>query len=609
MTEPIPAGAEVVAEPTSLPGWLLRQAETRPKAVALRVKELGRWLEISWAEYAGRVASVGRALVHQGVGTGDRVAIVSDNRVEWLLTDLAVQGLGAVSVGLFETSDAAELASLIERAGVTVAIVENEEQFDKLVEVADRVALRHLVIIDPRGIQRLEGPASSFEALEALGNPEAVQLRAGDVRSWQTLVGALDPDAVATIVFTPGTCGDSKGVQLTHANLVSAANAGVDALGLRADDEIVSSLPLCDISERILIVAHAVRAGATVNFGEGGPALVNDLREVQPTVVQGTPRLWERLRGTVETGLRVAGHIKRTATRMAGGDGQSSSGAVANALVMRPLRKRLGLGRTRVALSVGDSAPPELVGWWQSVGVPLRATYALCETAGVATLASAGQEAAGTAGGAVPGVELRIDGAGADGEVLVRGPVVFAGYIDSKSAPAATRDAEGWLHTGDLGALAGDGALTIAGRASDRVSTSTGHNVDPRVIELRLEASPHVRSAIIVGDGRPHLGALLAIDGVVVGDWAAAHGVPYTTYRTLTERPEVRELLSRVVDEANAALVDADQVGCFGLLSQELDVEDGTLTPTLKVRRKAAAERHAELVDAMYGSDRGGQSP
>ncbi len=609
VTEPMPTSAGALgAVPTSVPAWLLRQAETRPRDVALRVKELGRWLELTWADYAVRVANVGRALSHQGVAPGDRVVIVSDNRIEWLFTDLAVQGLGAVSVGLFVTGDAAELAALIKRADATVAVVEDEEQFDKLVEVAAQITLRHLIVIDPRGIQRLDNPASSFEALESIGTAEAVQMREGDVRSWAASVAALDPTDVATIVFTPGTSGDPKGVLLTHANLVAAANAGVDALGLRSSDEIVSSLPLCEISERALVGAQAVRAGATVNFGEGGDALVNDLCEVQPTIVLGTPRLWQRLRGMVENRLRIAGRVKRAATSVARGGGRAPRGPVSSLLVIRPLRKRLGLGRVRVALSVGASPPAELVTWWQSVGVPLQATYALCETAGVATVGRSGDAATPSAGQAVPGVEVKIDGTSGRGEILVRGPVVSAGYVDTVTSPTATRDAEGWLHTGDIGTLGADGELVIDGRACDRVTTSGGQSIDPNVVEARLAASRYVRMAVVVGDGRPHLGALIAIDGEIVGDWAAQHGVPFTTYRTLAGRPEVRELLSALIDETNAGLDETHQIRCFALLPHELDVEDGTLTPTFKVRRVSATTRYAAIVDEMYTTPRQGQS-
>lgn len=606
---PRPPVTDPVTEPVSLPGWLLHQAATRPKAVAIRVKELGRWREISWADYAARAAGVGRALLHMGVQPGDRVAIVSDNRPEWLITDLAVQGIGATTVGLFVTSPAAELAAMARRAGVAVAIVEDEEQFDKFSEAQDQVSLRHLIVIDPRGIQRLEAPASSYEALEALGSPEAVAIRDGDPRAWETQVASLAGDGVATIVFTPGTTGEPKGALLTNANLVAAGAAGAAANGLGPEDELVSTLPLVEMAERALTEAQAVRVGATVNFGEGGDALDHDFREVQPTVVLGTPRVWERLHDTVDGSLRVSGRIKRAFTNAAQRGG-GPFGWVGEAIVKRPLRRRLGLGRTRVAVSATGPCPSDVINAWRSLGMRLREGYGLTETSGVATLATADSTEAGCAGSAVPGVEVRTSGdTGAEGEVLVRGPIVFAGYADDVGGSRATRDPDGWLHTGDVGVLGPAGDVSIVGRVDDMVTTSSGHRVAPLRVEARLEGSPYVRTAIVVGEGRPHLGALIGIDPDAVGNWAADHGVPFTTFHTLVERPEVHELIARAIDEINTGLEEADRVGCFALLPQELGAEDGTLTPTLKVRRTATVERFADLIDQMYAAPRAEQRP
>ncbi len=278
LAESAAAPAPAEDAPATLPGWLLSHAATRPKQVALRVKELGRWCEISWDEYAERVQAVGRGLLHMGVKSGDRIALVSDNRAEWLIVDLAVQGLGAVTVGVPVTSDAPELAARIAQVRADVVVVEDEEQFDKLMESRDQLSLRHVIVIDPRGIERLDDPASSFEALEALGSREALEAREGDVGAWARGVQELDPGGVATIAFTPGTAGDPKGVLLTHTNLLRAAEGAIDALGIGPSDEIVSTLPLWEITERGLTLAQAVRAGATVHFGEGGAALPNDLR-------------------------------------------------------------------------------------------------------------------------------------------------------------------------------------------------------------------------------------------------------------------------------------------------------------------------------------------
>jgi long-chain acyl-CoA synthetase len=591
IAEPAPAMADgAPGTASTLPGLLLAQASARPRATAIRVKHLGRWQETSWAEYAERVAGIGRALMHMGVSAGDHVAIVSDNRAEWPMIDLAVQGIGAATVAVYNTSPAGELAALLKHAAVEVAVVEDEEQLDKLIEVQSQLSLRHIFVIDPRGIRRLDDPASGFEALEALGNRQAVEMREGDLQSWAKSVEALDPTTVATVIFTPATAGTPKGAVLSHRALVAAATAGAAALGLRAGDEIVSSLPLSDIAERTLTVGQAVHAGAVVNFGEGGESLFSELSEVQPTVVLGTPRVWERLREVVEAGSRGADPLKRVALRSARRPGRGLS----DFLVKRPLRNDLGLGRARIALSGTAPCSAELIEWWRAVGVPLRQVYGLAETAGLVTIANV-DDAPASVGRAVNGIEVRLSD---DDEVLVRGPVVFDGYLDDAEATRAALD-DGWLRTGDLGAL-DDGVLSIAGRAKDVVITSNGHRAAPRAIEARLEKSRFVGLAIVVGDERPCLGALVEIDAQSVGEWAAQRGSAFTTFRTLAALPEVRDLIAEEIEAAGTELDEGDRLGCFALLPEPLAGDEELVTPTQKVRRSAVLERFRDEVEQMY---------
>jgi long-chain acyl-CoA synthetase len=575
--------------PRTLPGWLLEQARIRPRATAIRVKDLGRWQETSWAEYAERVAGVGRALAHMGVGPGDRVAVVSGNRAEWIVTDLAVQGIGATTVTVSVTGPPEQLAEQLASTSAGVVIVEDEEQFDKVMESRDRLTLRHVIVIDPRGIRRLEDPASSFEALEALGSADAVRARGGDLDSWRTSVASLDPGSIATIVFTSGATGQPKGALLTHDALTTAASSGAEALGLRAGDEIVSTLPLSDISERTLTVAQAVHIGAVVNFGEGGVSLGNDLREVQPTVLLGSPRVWERLRESVEAGARGAGIVKRRAMRAA----QGSGGGFKNLVVRRPLRKNLGLARTRVAISATSPCAVELVDYWRSLGVRLRQAYSLTEAAGFAAVASP-TDPAGSVGHTGAGVEVELDPAG---EILLRSPAAFAGLLGDAGGGAL--QAGGWFHTGDLGEM-DDGVLSITGRAKDVVITSAGHRTAPRAIEARLEESPYVRAAVIVGDGRPCLGALIVIEATSVGDWAAERGASFTTYATLGALPEVFELVDGVVEGVNAELDERGRIGCVAILPQDLADDEELVTATHKLRRDPIAARFADVVDRMY---------
>jgi long-chain acyl-CoA synthetase len=586
---------------------LLHHAAARPRGVALRVKELGRWREITWEEHAGRVAAVGRSLAHHGVGAGDRVLLVSENRPEWLITDLATQGLGAATVGMFATTPAREAADLLRRSGARIAVVEDEEQLDKLLEVREGTGLEKIFVIDPRGIRRLEAPAASFEELEALGSLDAVALRESDPDLWHRSVAALERETVATVVFTPGTTGVPKGALLTHGNLAAAADAGVAEYGLGVHDQIVSCLPLCEISERVLIVVQATRAAATVHFGEGGDAIENDLREVEPTFFLASPGLWGRLRGRIDASLRNAGHIKRAVFRLAApGRGRGLRGVLATLLVTRPVRQRVGLRRVRVAVAAGAPAPHEMLEWWAALGMPVRELYGLVESTGVATVVPSVDGRPGTVGRAVPGTEVALDGGGdgggeaRTGEVLLRGDVVFAGYLDAPTETAEALDASGWLHTGDLGTLDADGTLTIVGRTKDVIVTSGGHTVAPAPLERRLQSLRYVRAAIVIGDGRPCLGALVVVDDAAVGDWAADVGVPFTTVRSLVARPEVRDLVGRSIDEVNGSLAAGDRIERFALLPTELSHDEGALTPTFKVRRAAIAAQFSDLVEEMY---------
>jgi long-chain acyl-CoA synthetase len=583
--------SETASAPRTVPGWLLHQARERPRATALRVKDLGRWQETTWAEYAERVAGVGRALMHMGVAPGSRVAIISGNRAEWMITDLAIQGTGAATVTVSVTAPPGQTAEMLTAAEVDVAIVEDEEQLDKVTEVRDRLALRHVIVFDPRGIRRLEDPVSGFEALEALGSQDAVRARDADADAWVKSVEALDPAGVATIVFTSGATGEPKGARLTHAALTAGGSAASEVLGLRAGDEIVSTLPLTDIAERSLAVVQAVQVGAVVNFGEGGLSLGNDFREVEPTVVLGSPRVWERLKEGIDAGERGAGFVKRRAMKIA----RSFDGALTRLLVQRPLHANVGLARTRIAISATASCGNELIQYWRALGLPLRQAYSVTEAAGFAAITRP-DDAAGSVGPALAGVELNV-GTGAFSEVLLRTAAPFAGHVTGTGDGDDTTD--DWFHTGDVGVLDG-GVLTITGRTKDVVTTSSGRHASPRMIESALEESPYVRTAVVVGSERPCLGALVVIDATTVGDWAAARGSSFTTFATLTALPEVRGLVDEVVQKTNESLDAHGRVECFCVLPQELGDDEELVTDTHKIRRGPIAARFDELIERMY---------
>jgi long-chain acyl-CoA synthetase len=609
MTAPVTSPQAVA----TLPDLLLQQAAQRPRAVALRKKHLGRWKQYTWAEYLRRTERVAAGLLELGVQAGDRVAIHSGNRPAWLFADLAVQGLGAVSVGIYPTSPASEVAYLLGHCEAVVLVAEDQEQVDKALAVIDQLpVLRTIVVVDPRGLERgRDDRVITLAELEALGEARRARHPDGD-DEWADHVRGLDAQSVALIVYTSGTTGAPKGAMLSHANLLAAARAFQAVFGVSAGDEVLSYLPLCHIAERLASVINAVAAGYTVNFGEGGDAFANDLREVQPTYFLGVPRVWEKMMATVQIRVGDASPLKRTTYRLWMGRGQALAAkrmtgrlnpldrAVAGLgwlFLYRTLREKLGLGRVRIAVSGAAPVAPEVLTYFWALGVPVREGYGQTEGTAVATFTPAHDIRIGKVGVAVPGTEIRLAD---DGEILIRGPAVFLGYYKDDEATAATIDADGWLHSGDVGELDADGFLTITDRKKDIIITSGGKNIAPSEIENRLKVCPYIREAVVIGDRRKYLTALIGIEGETVGDWATRRSIPFTTYRDLSAKPEVRDLVGRWVDEVNNDLAQVETIKRFELLPKELDHEEGELTATQKVKRAAIAAEFDGLIEGMY---------
>jgi long-chain acyl-CoA synthetase len=609
VTAVAPAPTAAAGGAATLPARLLERARRHPDRVALRHKDLGRWREYSWREYADRTIRAGLGLRALGVEAGEKVAIIGDNRPEWLFADLGAQGLALVTVGVYPTSPAAEVHYLLEHSEAAVAVVEDEEQLDKVLAVRDRLpALRQIVIIETRGAGRhLEDPAiMSFDDLLALGAER-------DAAEYGASVARLRDEDVAVLVYTSGTTGPPKGAMLTHRNLAVAGARFQQVLRSQPTDESLSYLPLCHVLERLLSTVIALTAGYTVNFGGGGESLVSDLREVQPHGFVGVPRVWEKMLATVEIKMADASWLKRVSYRFWIGQGRRIArkrlarrrlGPIDRAvyglgwlLLFRPLRERLGLARVRDAGSGAAPIAPQVLEFFWAIGVEVREGYGQTEGTGLATFTPPGDVRIGKVGVAVPGVELRIAD---DGEILVRSEGVFAGYYKNPEATRATVDAEGWLHSGDVGELDQDGYLQITDRKKDIIITAGGKNISPSWIENLLKVSPYVREAIVIGDRRKYLTALIGIELDTVGDWASRRRLPFTTYKDLSEKPEVVKLIAGVVDQVNAQLAQVEQIKKFALLPKELDHEEGELTATQKVKRRAIAQAFAGLVEGLY---------
>ncbi len=605
---------------TLSPATRLRDhARRTPDAVALREKSRGIWRQFTWAEFWDQAETFAHALIAHGIDRGDRVAIHSDNRPEWLFTDLGSLAAGAACMGLYPTNPTAEVQYLLNNSGSRLLIVEDEEQADKVLAVAtsDLPALEKIVYLEHRGVDAYDDSRlMSWDAFMDEGrahreaHPGAVESRMAEAR----------PEDLAYLVYTSGTTGPPKGSMITLANLDFATDEiagdhGIVQPGPGPDDLIVSYLPLCHIYEKLFSVVFNTGAGVPIHFGESLDTLMTDMRDVQPTIVQGVPRIWERIHAAIQVRLASASRIKRinaaiwlSSARYVGNTLVRREGRhtvltrilmwLGNVFLFRSLKERVGLRRVRYGVSAAAPIAPEILQFFMSIGVPLYEAYGMTENCGVATATRPGKIKLGTVGEPYPGCELRLDPE--TGEILTRHPSVFAGYWNMPEATARTIDSDGWLHTGDVGEWVDGTHVKIIDRIKDIIITSGGKNVSPSEVENTLKASPFIKEAIVIGDRRKYLTALIGIDFEVVSEWAQRHRVPHTTYRDLSEKPEVVKLVQKAVDAANEKFARVEQIKTFRLLTKELDHEEGELTATQKVKRSVVEERFSDMIESMY---------
>ena len=615
MTAPPPAAVGVIS-----PAALLRQhTVTRPQAVALREKNQGIWLEITWTEYWDQVETFAHALVAHGIEPGDRVAIHSENRPEWVYTDIGSIAARAACMGLYPTNPTPEVEYLLENSGSRILVVEDQEQADKVLEIpaARLPALERIVYIERRGVDVYDDPRLiSWDDFMAAGRdhraafPEAVERRMAEAND----------DDLAYLVYTSGTTGPPKGSMLTLRNLQYAGEAltldsGIVSPPPGPNDLLVSYLPLCHIYEKLFSVVFGIWSGAQIHFGESLETLVADMRDVNPTVIQGVPRIWERIHAAIQVRLASASRLKKVnaalwlkAARYVGRTLVRTGGVhtpltrilnyLGSVFLFRSLRERVGLRRCRYAVSAAAPIAPEILEFFMSIGVPIHEAYGMTENCGIATRNAPGRVKLGTVGEGYPDMGLRLDPD--TGEILTRHAGNFVGYWRMPEATAATLDADGWLHTGDVGEWVDGTHVKIVDRIKDIIITSGGKNVSPSEIENSLKTSPFIKEAIIIGDGRKFLSALIGIEFDVTSEWAQQKRIPHTTYRDLSEKPEVVALIQKAVDATNEKFARVEQIKQFRLLTKELDHEDGELTATQKVKRSIIEDRFGDLIESMY---------
>ncbi len=594
----------------TLPAWFREVAASRGGRTAMRWKRLGIWEEITWADYGAQVRATAGALLASGVGRAERVAVLAGGRPEWAYIDFAAMGIGCVAVGIYPTDAARQVAHIIADCAAAVVFVENHEQLDKVLSVeAELPGLRRVVVLDMAGLHAFSHPkVIDFAAFLALG-------RVHDERNpgvWEAEVAKARPDDTALIIYTSGTTGPPKGAMLSHHNIIFQMGAMERLCPGMAGDEQLSFLPLSHIVERYFSHYRPLDHGAVVNIGDGIDAMAENLREVSPYIMMAVPRIWEKLYAAVtmaiadatplgQIGYRWALNLGYRAAdaRLAGrvpGAGLRFGAALARLLVLNRVRQMIGLAQARLLISGAAPISPDLIRWYSALGLAMVEAYGQTECTGHGTSYGADAIAPGTVGRAPPGTELRL---GADGEILLRGPHVFQGYLNQPALTAATVR-EGWLHTGDVGVLDGAGNLIVTDRLKDIIITAGGKNVTPSEIETRLKFSPYISDAIVIGDRRRFLTCLVLLDHDAAAKHAQAANLPFTSFASLTRLPEIRRLIQAEIDAVNRDVARVEQIRKFDLIDVQLTAEDPELTPTLKLKRKAIAARFEGMIERMY---------
>ncbi len=615
-----PAAPHADAGLATIPARIRDHATRDPARVCMREKRYGIWQDITWAAYWDNVQLVGHALVSLGVEPGDRVAVHSENRPEWLYADVGIVAVRAITMGLYPTNPATEVAYLLQDSGSKILIAEDQEQVDKALAVeADCPDLEWIVYLEPRGVREYDHPKlMDWQDFIERGrqhrgsDASLIDRRAAD---------ATDADIV-TLIYTSGTTGPPKGAMLTGGNVAFAMETLVADGGFynpppTNDDVVLSYLPLCHVAERAATTWTNAQAGVTVHFAESIETVQANLKEVQPTLFFAVPRIWEKIYAGIHIKMNSASLLKKLtygfgmklATKI-GDELVEREGnhsvktrvlyAIGYPLVFRALRDRVGLRKVRAAGSGAAPIAPEVLRFFFGIGVIIYEIYGMTENCAVATVNRPGRVKLGSVGEPQPGIELKLDEE--TGEILTRHPAVFAGYWNKPDKTAETIDDDGWLHTGDVGEWVDGTHIKIVDRIKDIIITAGGKNISPSEIENSLKTSPFIKEAVVIGDKRPYLTALIGIEMDTVGDWAQRRKIPYTTFRDLAEKEEVLKLMQKAIADTNDRFARVENVRKFRMMPKELDHEDGELTATQKVKRSSMHDMFGHLVDDMYGN-------
>jgi long-chain acyl-CoA synthetase len=603
---------EVVLPGDTIPAMFWNAVQKRGPNVWMRQKEFGIWRSWSWDQTGEAVREIAHGLMALGFAARETASILSNTTVEWVLADLAVLSAGGVSNGIYPTDAAEQVQFLCEDSGTTVLFVEDDEQLDKALEVRQHLPrLKKIVVFDMEGLHELDDPqVIGLDALRELGRTHA-RTHAGEM---EARVAACRPQDLAILVYTSGTTGRPKGAMHSHQGLVYTVHGYNTLIARDEHDECMCFLPLCHIAERMGGEYFSLYTGAKLNFVENPETVPENVREIAPTVFTAVPRVWEKFYSGVMIALKEASALQQAAYAWAIGVGQRVAEHVmagqavpgglrlqfrlARLLVLDNVRKLIGIHRARFLVTGAAPISPDLVRWYLALGVPMLEVWGMTETCGASTGIPAERIKPGSIGPAASYNDVRLDPQ--TGEILVRGPNVFMGYLNQPEKTAETIDKDGWLHTGDVGTVDEEGFFRITDRMKDIIITAGGKNITPSELENELKFSPYVTDAVVIGDQRPYLTVIIMIDQENVEKYAQDNDVPFSNYASLTRAPEVQALIQAEIDRVNKKFARVEQIKKFFLLDTQLSAEDEELTPTMKLKRKLMQQKYADQIDAMY---------
>ena len=584
--------------------------KTRGPQVILRQKDLGIWRAVTWDQLGRAAREVGMGLVALGLQPGEVASIQSNTNREWVYADLGILGAGGVSNGIYPTDAAAQAEYLLADSASVLVFVEDEEQLDKVLEVRERLPrLRKIIVFDMEGLRDFDdAQVMSLEALRALGAD--YDEKHADV--WDKRLAARKAGDLAILVYTSGTTGMPKGAMISHQNILATLDGYQDAFPQGPDDERMAFLPLCHIAERLGGQYHSLHAGAVLNFVENPETVPENVREIAPTIFTAVPRVWEKFYSAVLIRLKESGRLQQWAYGIAIGIGYKVAALkegrkpvpaglafafwLARVLVLNNVRKVIGVHRTKVCITGAAPISPDLVRWYMALGVEMYEVWGQTESCGAITANPAGKVKPGSIGPQMAHAQVKLS---PENELLARGPGVFMGYLNQPEKTAETLK-DGWLHTGDVGKVDEEGFFYITDRMKDIIITAGGKNITPSEFENQLKFSPYITDAVVIGDKRPYLVAIVMVEHENVEKFAQDHAIPFTNYASLCRRPEIVGLIQGEVDKVNKLFARVEQVKKFRLLETKLTAEDEELTPTMKLKRKLVNEKYKDLIESMY---------